>query len=57
MKKADSLYRDIATGAFFSAGIFGLVLEQWLLSMALFGAAALASNLQPAKPARAMSRF
>lgn len=50
--KTTTLYRDVATGLFFTAGILGFVLGQFILSTMLFGMASLASNIQAAKLVR-----
>ena len=47
-----TLQRDVVTGLFFVAGIFGFVSGEFIVSTMLFGMASLTSNLQTAKPVR-----
>lgn len=46
-------YRDVMTGLFLVTGISTLIAGQLVLATLLFGAAALASNLDLVKPVRA----
>lgn len=45
MNKSGNLYRDIATGLFFTTGIFGFMSGEFIISTMLFGAATISSNL------------
>lgn len=47
-----TLYRDLTTGLFFTAGILELFSGQFIFATMLLGLAALSSNLQSAKPVR-----
>ncbi|WP_446809298.1 hypothetical protein ACH50O_18905 [Methylomonas sp. 2BW1-5-20] len=52
MNTSKSFYRDVTTGLFFVTGMLSFMSGQFILSTLLFGAASLASNLNPATPAR-----
>jgi len=45
MNKSSNLYKDILTGIFFTAGVFGFMSGEFILSTMLFGAATISSNL------------
>ncbi|MDT4328567.1 hypothetical protein ACQE3E_10895 [Methylomonas sp. MED-D] len=45
MNKPLLFYRDVLTGLFFTAGVFGFVSGEFIFSTLLFGAASLSSNL------------
>ncbi|MDD1622850.1 MAG: hypothetical protein LUQ11_15335 [Methylococcaceae bacterium] len=45
MNTSNNLYRDIATGLFFTTGIFGFMSGEFIISTMLFGAASISSNL------------
>ncbi|QPK65342.1 hypothetical protein IVG45_10610 [Methylomonas sp. LL1] len=45
MNTSNNLYRDIATGLFFTIGVFGFMSGEFMISTLLFGAASLSSNL------------
>jgi len=45
MNKPKNLYRDIATGLFFTTGVFGFMSGEFILSTMLFSAATISSNL------------
>ncbi|WKJ90926.1 hypothetical protein QZJ86_02030 [Methylomonas montana] len=47
-----TLYRDLTTGVFFTAGILELFSGQFILATMFLGLASLASNLQSVKPVR-----
>jgi hypothetical protein len=52
MNTSKNFYRDVMTGLFFVSGVLSFISGQFILSTLLFGAASLASNLNPATPAR-----
>lgn len=52
MNTSSSFYKDVMTGLFFVTGALSFMSGQFILSTLLFGAASLASNLNPATPAR-----
>jgi hypothetical protein len=52
MNTSKSFYRDVTTGLFFVTGMLSFMSGQFILSTLLFGAASLASNLNPVTPAR-----
>jgi len=45
MNKSKNLYRDIATGLFFTTGVFGFMSGEFIISTMLFGAATISSNI------------
>jgi hypothetical protein len=45
MTKSSFLYKDIATGLLFTAGVFGFMSGEFIISTVLFGAATVASHL------------
>lgn len=45
MNKSSNLYKDIATGVFFTVGVFGFMSGEFIISTMLFGAATISSNL------------
>ena len=45
MNKPNNLYKDIATGLFFTIGVFGFMSGEFVISTMLFGAASISSNL------------
>lgn len=45
MKKPVNFYKDIVTGLLFTAGVFGFMSGEFILSTVLFGSASLTSNL------------
>jgi hypothetical protein len=45
MNKTNNLYRDIATGLFFTTGVFGFMSGEFIISTLLFGAATIFSNI------------
>jgi hypothetical protein len=45
MNKTSNLYRDIATGLFFTTGVFGFMSGEFIISTMLFGAATVFSNI------------
>ena len=45
MKKSKNLYRDVVTGFCFTAGVFGFMSGEFIISTLLFGFASLTSNL------------
>lgn len=45
MNIAKNFYRDIATGLFFTIGVFGFMSGEFVISTMLFGAASISSNL------------
>ncbi|MDD4915665.1 MAG: hypothetical protein PHW13_11595 [Methylococcales bacterium] len=45
MNKSKNLYRDIATGLFFTTGVFGFMSGEFIISTMLFGAATIFSNM------------
>ena len=45
MNTSNNLYRDIATGMFFTIGVFGFMSGEFVISTMLFGAASISSNL------------
>jgi hypothetical protein len=45
MNNSKNLYRDIATGLFFTTGIFGFMSGEFIVSTMLFGAATIFSNM------------
>lgn len=45
MTKPKNLYRDIATGLFFTTGVFGFMSGEFIISTMLFGVATISSNM------------
>ncbi len=45
MNTSNNLYRDIATGLFFTIGLYGFMSGEFVISTLLFGAASISSNL------------
>jgi len=45
MNNSKNLYRDIATGLFFTTGVFGFMSGEFIISTMLFGAATISSNM------------
>jgi len=45
MNTSKNLYRDIATGLFFTGGVFGFMSGEFIISTMLFGAATISSNI------------
>lgn len=45
MTKSTYLYKDIATGLLFTAGVFGFMSGEFIVSTVLFGLATVASHL------------
>lgn len=45
MNKSSNLYKDIATGLFFTTGVFGFMSGEFIVSTILFCAATVFSNM------------
>jgi hypothetical protein len=45
LNTSNNLYRDIATGLFFTVGLFGFMSGEFVISTLLFGVASISSNL------------
>ncbi len=54
MNTTNNLYRDIATGLFWTIGMLGFMSGEFVISSILFSVASISSSLNVNKPARSL---